>query len=160
MNMRRILTIVVIAGSALYAQRRGFEPRGSSGTSTPPTPAQIVQRETDRLTRFFNLTTTQQGTVLGILTSAVTQTEAITAQIQPLRTTLVAAIKANNQSEISAIAPQISSLQGQELAIRANAAGEIYSTVLTTTQQAQVGSGVGPLLDGGAGLGGLTGPGR
>jgi septal ring factor EnvC (AmiA/AmiB activator) len=159
MSMNRILTIILIAGSALYAQRAG---RGVN--ATPPTPAQIAQRETDRLTRFFSLTEGQPATVLEILTNVETQLQALTPQIQTLRTTLTTAIKANNQSQISSTLLQLSNLQEQEAVVRANAAGQIYATVLNAAQQAQVGNGLGPLMGGGAGPGGRGpggfGPGR
>jgi hypothetical protein len=157
MSMNRILTIVLIAGSALYAQRPG-----RSANRTPPTPAQIAQRETDRLTRFFTLTGVQPAAVLGILTTVETQLQALTPQIQTLRTTLTTAIKANNQSQISSTLLQLSNLQEQEQVIRANAAGQIYATVLNAAQQAQVGNGLGPLMGGGPGGRGPGGfgPGR
>ena len=123
----------------------------------------MAQRETDRLTRFFTLDAGQQSAVLGILTTADTQIQAITPQIQPLRTTLETAIKSNNQGMISSTLLQISNLEEQTQVIRANAAGQIYATVLNATQQAQVGNGLGPLMDGGPGPGpgpGGRGPGR
>jgi hypothetical protein len=154
MKMRHILITFVIAGGLIYGQG----PRGSGTPRTPPTPAQMAQSETDRLTRFFTLTTTQQSTVLGLLTTADTQIQALTTQIKPLRTNLEAAIKANNQSVIGSTIQQISNLQEQEEVIRANAAGQIYATVLTSTQQALVGTGLGPLLGGGGpGPGGFRG---
>ena len=157
MSMGRLIPIVLIAGSALYAQR----PLGRANATTP-TPAQIAQRDTDRLTGFFTLNSGQQSTVLGILTTAETQLQAITPQIQALRTTLTSAVKSNNQGMISSILLQISNLQEQEEVIRANAAGQIYATVLNAAQQAQVGDGLGPLMGGGPGFGGRGpgGPGR
>ena len=151
--MGRLITVVLIAGSAVYAQR----PHGRANATppTPPTPAQIAQRDTDRLTRFFTLDAGQQSAVLGILTTAETQRQAITPQIKTLRTTLTSAIKSNNQSLISSTLLQISQLQEQEEVIRANAAGQIYATVLNTAQQTQVGSGLGPLMGGGRGPGGF-----
>ena len=153
MNTGRILTIALIAGGSLLAQG----PR-ASGTRTPPTPAQIAQRETDRLTRFFTLDAGQQSAVLGILTNAETQAQALAPQIQPLRTNLAAAIKSNNQGMISSTLLQLSTLETQEQVIRANAAGQIYATVLNATQQMKVGKGLGPLMGGGPGFGG-RGPG-
>jgi len=160
MSMGRFITIVLIAGSALYAQLP--HSRANAVPPTPPTPAQIAQRDTDRLTRFFTLTATQQSAVLGILTTAETQLQAITSQIQPLRTTLTAAVKANSQGMISSTLLQLSQLQEQEEVIRADAAGQIYATVLTAAQQMQVGNGLGPLMGGGPGFGGRGpgGPGR
>ena len=140
MSMGRIFTIVLIAGGSLFAQG----PR-AGGTRTPPTPAQIAQRETDRLTRFFTLDSGQQSAVLGILTNEETQAQALAPQIQPLRTTLAAAIKSNNQGMISSTLLQLSNLEEQEQVIRANAAGQIYATVLNASQQMKVGNGLGPL---------------
>jgi hypothetical protein len=157
MIMRRVLAIAVIAGGVVYAQR----PR-DHGTATPPTPAQMAQRETDRLTRFFTLNAGQQSAVLGILTTADTQVQSLAPQIQPLRTTLTSAIKANNQGLISSTLLQLSNLEEQQQVIRANAAGQIYATVLNAAQQTQVGNGLGPLMRGGFGPGqdrGGRGPG-
>jgi Spy/CpxP family protein refolding chaperone len=162
MSMRRVIITVMISSSILCAQRGrgGFEQRGPSGVGTgaPPTPAQLAQSETERLTRFFSLTSTQQSEVLGILTTADTQIEALAAQIQPLRTTLESVIKVpNSQTQISSTIVQISSLQEQEEVIRANTANQIYTTVLTPTQQAQIGTGLGPLMDAGSRAGGSGG---
>jgi hypothetical protein len=133
----------------LYAQG----PYGRAN-ATPPTPAQMAQRETDRLTRFFMLDAGQQSAVLGILTTADTRLQALTPQIQPLRTTLTGAIKSNNQGLISSTLLQLSNLEEQEQVIRANAAGQIYTTILNATQQERVGMGLGPLMEGGPGPGG------
>jgi hypothetical protein len=152
MSMGRLITIVFIAGSALYAQR----PHGRAN-ATPPTPAQIAQRDTDRLTRYFTLTATQQTAVLGILTNSETQLQDIAPKIKTQRTNLTAAIKANNQSTISSTLLLLSQLQEQEEVIRAYAAGQIYATVLTMAQQTQVGNGLGPLWTGVSGGG--SGPG-
>ena len=155
MNLHRsilLVPVVLITGSILSAQ-----PPQSRGPRTPPTPAQIAQRETDRLTRFFSLTATQQSAVLGILTTTETQLQAITPQVQPLHTNLTAAIKSNNQGLISSTLLQISNLQQQEQVLRANAAGQIYTTVLTAAQQTQVGQGLGPLMGVGGGPGMMGG---
>jgi|ERR1700678_1613412 hypothetical protein len=145
------LAIPLLCGSFLFAQGPGFYGHGSG---TPPTPAQIAQNETARLTRFFNLNSTQQTAVLGILTTAEGQIVTLRSQIQPLRTTLVAAIKANNPTQITAALQQISPLQEQVEALQAGAAGQIYATVLSSAQQAQIANGLGPLMGGGGGFGG------
>jgi hypothetical protein len=150
--MRRIMTIALIAGSILYAQPP--QSQGSSGGAvTLPTPAQMAQHETDRLTRFFRLTPPQQTAVLAILTTANAQLQPLTAQVKPLRAALTAAVKSNNQGLISSTLQQLSKLQEQEQVIRAKVAGQIYATVLTSDQQAQVGTGLGPLMHEGPGRG-------
>ncbi len=143
------LAVPLLCGSFLFAQGPGFY---GHANGTPPTPAQIAQNETTRLTRFFNLTSTQQTTVLGILTTSETQIVTLRSEIQPLQTTLVAAIKANNPTQITAALQQISPLQEQVQALQAGAAGQIYATVLTSTQQAQITNGLGPLMGGGGGF--------
>jgi hypothetical protein len=153
-HIRSALAISVIAGGLVYAQPPRRFGRDATGTKTPATPAQVAQRETDRLTRFFMLTPAQQATVLGILTPEVTELQALNAQMKPLRTTLETGIRANNQSQISATAQQLSIFEEQAQVLRANTAGQIYATVLTAAQQAQLGTGLGPLLGGGAGFGG------
>ena len=138
------LAATLLGGAVFYAQGQGF-PEHADATLTP---AQQAQHETNRLTRFFNLNATQQSEVDGFLTSADTQIAAIRTQIQPLHTTLVAAIKANNPTQINATLQQISALQEQIESIRAVAAGQIYATVLTASQQAQIPNGLGPLMGG------------
>jgi len=153
--MFRIVMATAAISAGLFAQGpRGFGRDSSGGTFTPPTPAQMAQNETNRLTKFFTLNASQESTVLGILTTANTQIQAIGTQIQPLRTTLVAAIKANNTAQISSTLTQMSGLQEQEQVLRANAAALIYATVLNSSQQAQVGTGLGPLMGMGGGFGG------
>jgi hypothetical protein len=142
------LAIPLLCGTFLFAQGPGFH---GNGSGTPPTPGQIAQNETTRLTRFFNLNSTQQSAVLGILTTAQGKIATLRTEIQPLRTTLTAAIKANNPNQIAATLQQISPLQEQIEVIQDGAAGEIYATVLSSSQQAQIGNGVGPLLGGGGG---------
>ena len=109
------------------------------------------------MTKFFSLTSTQQSAVLAILTSSETQIVALRTQIQPLRTSLTAAIKANNSGQINATLQQISPLEEQIQAAQAGAAGQIYATVLTSTQQAQLTNGLGPLMGGPMGGGGFRG---
>ena len=128
----------------VFAQGPRFHGDGSSGT--PPTPQQMAQNQTSRLTRFFNLTSTQQQAVLGILTTADTQTSTLRTQIQPLRANLVAAVKANNSAQITAALEALAPLQQQIASIDANAAGQIYATVLTSAQQTQIQYGLGPLM--------------
>jgi hypothetical protein len=147
-----LLAAPMLIGAVLFAQGPGARRNFNGAAGTPPTPAQIAQRETNRLTRFFSLTSTQQSTVLGILTTADTQVAALQTQIQPLRAALPAAIKANNPAQINSTLQQISPLQQQMESIRAVAAGQIYATVLTASQQGQVANGLGPLLGQGGGF--------
>jgi Heavy-metal resistance len=138
-----LLTLPLLFG-ALYAQGQGFH-RNATGGGTPPTPAQMAQNQTNHLTKFFNLTTTQQGTVLGILTNSDTQVATLRSEIKPLRQTLVAAIKANNTGTITSTLQQISPLEEQVQQLEATAAAQIYAQ-LTQQQQSQIPNGLGPIM--------------
>jgi len=144
------LAFPLLCGALAYAQGPGFH---GNASGTPPTPAQMAQNQTNRLTRFFNLNSTQESAVLGILTTAETQVVTLRAGLKPLHMTLVAAVKANNPNQINSTLQQISGLQQQIESLQAVAAGQIYATVLTAAQQGQIANGLGPLLDvGGVGL--------
>ncbi len=136
--------------SLAFAQGPGFHGRAQSGT--PPTPQQMAQNETNRLTRFFSLSSTQQSAVLTILTTADSQIASLRTSIQPLRANLVAAVKANNSDQITSALTALAPLQQQIASLQANAAGQIYATVLNSTQQGQIPNGLGPLM--GMGFGG------
>jgi hypothetical protein len=146
------LTLSILFG-VVYAQGQGFH-RNASTPSTPPTPAQMAQNQTNHLTKFFSLNSSQESAVLGILTTSDTQIAALRTQIQPLHTNLVAAIKANNTNQITTVLGEIAPLQQQIEALEASTAGQIYATVLTSTQQAQIPNGLGPLMGMGMGFGG------
>jgi hypothetical protein len=150
-----LLSVSLLFSSVAFAQGQGFHRNAANGSTTPPTPAQMAQNQTNHLTKFFSLTSTQQTAVLGILTPADTQIAALRTQIQTLRTTLVAAVKANNPTEINSTLAQISPLQQQIESLQAVAAGQIYATVLTPAQQGQLTNGLGPLM--GFGPGGFGG---
>jgi hypothetical protein len=146
MKMKTVLLIAPLAAGMLCAQ--GFH---GNASGTPPTPQQIAQNQTNQLTRFFSLSSTQQSAVLAILEPAETQIAALRTEIQPLRTAFVTAVKANNATQINAELQQIAPLEQQVQSIQAVAAGQIYATVLNSSQQAQITNGLGPLLGGGPG---------
>ena len=143
--MKSMLLTLPLCFGLVFAQGPRFH-RDAASSGTPPTPAQMAQNQTNRLTRFFNLSSTQQSAVLGILTTSDTQISAIRTQIQPLRANLVAAVKANNPTQITAALEALAPLQQQIASLQANSAGQIYATVLNSSQQAQIPNGLGPLM--------------
>ena len=92
--------ISLMIGAALLAQ----PPAGRRDPS---------QRLENMLTRSLGLDATQQGKVHTILADAQIQSQAIRDQLKPLRTSLLAAIKANDTAQIEALHQQISPLQQQ-----------------------------------------------
>jgi Spy/CpxP family protein refolding chaperone len=135
----------MIFAGLLGAQGRGF---GGGGSLTPPTPAQTIQNEVNRLTRFFNLTSSQVTEVTKILTTEQACLQGDSTNLQTAREALVTAIKAGNSGNISAAIATLTSLQAAQETCRATAEAAIYAD-LTPTQQALVGSGLGPLGGGG-----------
>lgn len=153
MKARFLISSLLIAGTLFAQGPHGGFGRNSTNTGTPPTPAEIVAREVQMLTRFLTLTMDQQTAATNALTNAQAQLAINAATIKTDRGQLVDAIKGNNQSgTIDTLTSTIANLQGQQDAIRAKAAAAIYAT-LHADQIAKLGNGLGPLMGGG-------GPGR
>ena len=131
--------ITLMMGAALLAQ----PPAGMRDPS---------QRLENMLTRTLSLNATQQGQVHTILADAQLSSQAIRDQLKPLRTSLVAAIKANNSAQIESLHQQISPLQQQLDVIHSKASAQIYAA-LSPDQQTKVGNAIGMLMGGGFGPG-------
>ncbi len=110
------------------------------------------QRIENMLTRSLGLDATQQGKVHTILADAQLSSQAIRDQLKPLRTSLLAAIKANDTAQIEALHQQISPLQQQLDVIHSKASAQIYAA-LSPDQQTKVGNAIGMLMGGGFGPG-------
>src|SRR5258706_14808342 len=110
------------------------------------------QRLENMLTRSLGLDATQQGKVHTILADAQLSSQAIRDQMKPLRTSLLAAIKANDTAQIEALHQQISPLQQQLDVIHSKASAQIYAA-LSPDQQTKVGNAIGMLMGGGFGPG-------
>ena len=110
------------------------------------------QRIENMLTKTLGLNATQQGQVHTILADAQVQSQGIHAQLKPLRTSLLAAIKTNNSAEIEALHQQIAPLQQQLDVIHSKATAQIYAS-LSPDQQTKVGNAIGALMGGGFGPG-------
>jgi Spy/CpxP family protein refolding chaperone len=131
--------IALIMGAALLAQPQ-------AGAHNPG------QRIENMLTRTLSLNATQQGQVHTILADAQVQSQSIHDQLKPLRTSLIAAIKANDSAQIESLNQQISPLQQQLDVIHSKAAAQIYAA-LNPDQQTKVGNALGMLMGGGFGPG-------
>ena len=144
----RLLALPIVLAGALCAQGRG--PGGNP--LTPPTPAEALQRQVDRLTKIYSLTTTPTNQVSQVQSALSTEQSCLPtpAALETAREGLVTAIKAG-ASGVPPAVTALTDLQSQAEGCRAKAAASIWA-ILTPTQQMK---GIGPLL----GLGGL-GPGR
>ncbi len=131
--------ITLMLGAALLAQ----PPAGRRDPS---------QRLENMLTRSLGLDATQEGKVHTILADAQLSSQAIRDQLKPLRTSLLAAIKANDSAQIEALHQQTSPLQQQLDVIHSKASAQIYAA-LSPDQQTKVGNAIGMLMGGGFGPG-------
>ena len=143
----RFLALSLVLAGVLSAQGPG--PRGNS--LTPPTAAEVLQRQVDFLTRFYSLTTAQVGPVTTIV-STEQSCLPTSAAMRTAREALVTAIKTN--TKVSDAVAALNALQGDQESCRATAAAGIWA-LLDSTQQMK---GIGPLL-GAGGRGRGCGPG-
>jgi hypothetical protein len=141
----------MLIAATLFAQgpRRGS---GRDPNAAPPTPAEIVTREVQMLTRLLTLDAGQQSAATTALTNAQAQLALNAAALKTDRGQLVDAIKGNQLGTIDTLTSTIANLLGQNAAIHAKAAAAIY-VVLHDDQKAKLGNGLGPLLGGGPGRG-------
>src|ERR1700720_3418159 len=107
-----VLPLLIAATLSAQGPHGGGFGRNSSGTH--PTPAEMVTREVQMLTRFLSLDTGQQATATTALTNAQTQLAVNAPTLQADRLQLVAAVKANQVSGIPTLTATIANLQGQQ----------------------------------------------
>ena len=138
-SITRIVSVAALAASALLAQGPGPEDHGPGGTGTanPPTVATIVAREVSFLTTFLTLTTGQATQATTIFTTALTSINTLQTQITTAQTALAAAVKTNTTATINTQAAAIGTLQGQIVALNANADAAFYA-LLTTDQKTKL----------------------
>lgn len=107
----------------------------------------------------LGLTAEQQNIIHTARSEAAVQSQGLRDQVKSFRTELNAAIRAGDTAKIDALAPNISQLEGQLLAIDAKVQAKIYNS-LTADQKAKVDArpfGLGRLM-GGPGPGGRPAP--
>jgi Spy/CpxP family protein refolding chaperone len=145
----RFLILSILISATLFAQppHGGFR---RDPNATPPTPADIVAREVQMLTRFLMLDGGQQAAATTDLTNAQAQLALNAATLKADRSQLADAIKGNQLGVIDTLTSTIANLQGQNDAIRAKTAAAIY-LLLTPDQKSKLGNGLGPLMGGGPG---------
>jgi Spy/CpxP family protein refolding chaperone len=138
-SITRILSVATLTAVALLAQGPRPEDHGSggSGTANPPTVATIVAREVSFLTTFLTLTTGQATQATTIFTTALTSINTIETQITTAQTALAAAVKTNTTATINTQAAAIGTLQGQIVALNANADAAFYA-LLTADQKTKL----------------------
>ena len=156
MNIKKTLTLFLLTSafstSLLFAQGRG----------TPPSPAEIAQRQVNRLTRQLGLTAAQQTDALAIFTKAATDSGTLLGGLRTAHQSLRTSIQNNDLNGINQASTTIGNLTAQLTTADALAEAAFYR-ILTPDQQAKVnerrGGGPGGFGGGPGGFGGGPGPG-
>ncbi len=138
-SITRIVSVAALTAVALFAQGPGPDNHGGGGNSSanPPTVATIVAHEVTFLTTFLTLTTSQATQATTIFTTALTSIDTIQTQITTAQTALAAAVKTDTTATINTQAAAIGTLQGQIVALNANADAAFYA-LLTTDQKTKL----------------------
>ena len=150
----RLLGLPLILAAVALAQPPGGGFR--HGQANAPTAADIVARRVRMLTKFLDLTSSQQTQIATLLTNEDASLALNAATLKTGRASLLDAIKANDSGRIDVLTGQLGALDGQQNAIRAKTAASIYA-LLDTTQKTKAGDGLRGIL-GGGGMGFGRGP--
>jgi Spy/CpxP family protein refolding chaperone len=137
-SITRLVSVAALTTVALLAQ--GAHPEnggGGSGSANPPDVATIVAHQVSFLTTLLTLTTGQATQATTIFTTALNSITPIDTQITTAQTALSAAIKSNTAATITTQAAAIGTLEGQIVAIQANADAAFY-LLLTADQQTKL----------------------
>lgn len=137
-SITRLASILALTTVALLAQ--GPRPEndnhggGGSGSANPPDVATIVAHQVSFLTTLLTLTTGQATQATTIFTTELNSITPIETQITTAETALSAAIKTNATATITSQAAAIGTLEGQTVAIKAQADAAFY-LLLTAAQK-------------------------
>ena len=101
---------------------------------TPPTPAQMAQREVSRYTTLLSLTSEQEATATSLYTEEATTAEPLRTSERASHKALETAIKADDMAAIQSAATTLGTLNGELTAVRALTEAKFYAT-LTADQK-------------------------
>lgn len=104
---------------------------------TPPTPAEVAQREVARYTALLTLTQAQQEQATAIFTAEATDEQGTRQTERTARQALETAVENNDTASIQQQAASLGQLQGQSLANRSLAEAKFYAT-LTPDQKVKL----------------------
>ncbi len=130
-----LLTSFALAAAMAFAQPGpGQGPGRFGGRGTPPDPAAMIQMHVDRLATVLGLDDTQKAQAVTIFTDAQTASQTARTTVDTARQSLKNAIKENNVTNISSLAAQIGTGEGQLTASQATAEAKFYA-LLSTDQK-------------------------
>jgi Spy/CpxP family protein refolding chaperone len=142
-----VIALSLMVSGLVFAQDTSTAPRHARGNPD--------QRFEQRLAQRLNLSAAQQNVVHTTRAESRVQSQGMNEKMRTLHTSLNAAIKSGNESQIDTVTQQIATLHQQQTAINSKTTARIYSS-LTAEQKATVGN----HLDMLTGEGGFRGGGR
>jgi Spy/CpxP family protein refolding chaperone len=153
------IAVSLIVSGLMFAQTTPTSPTQGQRTGRRGNPDQAEQRFEQHLAHRLSLSAGQVNTVHTARAESRVQSQGMNQKMRTLHTSLNAAIKAGNESQIDSITQEISTVHQQQTAINAKATAKIYSA-LTAEQKTQVGNHLEMLGgEGGFGRGRGFGPG-
>jgi hypothetical protein len=137
------VSIAALTTVALLAQGQRLDHDmnggGGSGNANPPDVGTIVAHQVGFLTTLLTLTTGQATQATTIFTTALNSITPFDTQIATAQTAISAAVKTNTTATITTQAATIGTLQGQTVAIQANADAAFYQ-LLTADEKTKLDS--------------------
>ena len=158
---RRVLVqgmVSLVIAACVWAQPpQGRGRRGDQGG--PGDPQQMLEQRLERITEMLSLSGDQKTKATSIFADAARAAQPLRQQMREARTSLQAAVRANDAAQIDKLASTIGTLTAQSTAIESKAEAQFIST-LTPEQVSKLPEGFGGFgLMGGGGPGGFGGPG-
>ncbi len=119
-----VLAAVLAGNCAMHAQT----------PPSPPTPAQIAEREVDRYTGMLALTSAQVSTAETLFTAEATSEETLRTQERTAHQALEGAIQSGDTATIQQAATLLGQLHGESTSLRGLTEAKFYQT-LTADQK-------------------------
>jgi Spy/CpxP family protein refolding chaperone len=134
-QVAQILVIATASAFSLAAQGPGrFHDNGGTPAGNAQTSADAIARRVEYLTALLTLTTNQATQASTLFTTAAATVTPIQANLETARTSLRAAVLANNTTQIDQLSTQIGTFTGQITAAQNRAEAAFYA-LLTPEQR-------------------------
>jgi len=154
--LQGLVSVLIVASTwAQPPQGRGGR-RGDQGG--PGDPQQMLEARVERISEMLSLSGDQKTKATSIFADAAKASQPLRQQMRDARTSLQAAVRANDAAQIDKLASTIGTLTAQSTAIESKAEAQFIST-LTPDQVSRIPEGFGGFGLMGGGFGGPGGPG-